>query len=137
MEMNPEAPRPRVLIVDDSEHNIRLVQLLLRKLPVELHSASNGEAAVSRVRDSRFHLVFMDIQMPVMDGLTAIRSIREWEQQQNCERTPIVTLTANDHDGSREASFAAGCDEHLMKPVERQLLIDAVERYALHTGCAR
>jgi CheY-like chemotaxis protein len=95
----------------------------------------NGAAAVALFeqefeQNAGFDLVLMDMQMPVLDGMSATRTIRAWERQTGAARTPIVAVTAYAMPEDRVRVFAAGCDEHLVKPVLRATLLRLVHRFA-------
>ena len=81
-------------------------------------------------RDNAFDIIFMDIQMPVMDGLTAVRTIREAERQSGRARTPILMVSANALPEHVDASLAAGADGHVAKPVTAERLFSAIRRLA-------
>jgi signal transduction histidine kinase/ActR/RegA family two-component response regulator len=117
---------PRVLVVDDNATNRQVVELILKTIEADVISVENGLEAVRTVARESFDLVLMDLQMPVMDGLTAIRRIREWEADQHGRRTPIVVLSANVMSEHRQASAAAGADDHIGKPIGVERLISAV-----------
>ncbi len=85
----------RVLVADDSSDNRLLIDLFLKKAGYSLDEAENGKIAVKKFTQSRYDVVLMDIQMPVMDGYAAAREIREWESQQGLPRTPIIALIAS------------------------------------------
>ncbi|MBF0125267.1 MAG: MASE1 domain-containing protein, partial [Magnetococcales bacterium] len=124
-----ERQRPlRVLLVEDAEDNQLLIQLFLSKTPHHLTIAGNGEEAVQLVQQGAFDVVLMDVQMPVMDGYTATRLIRRWEQQHHLPRLPIITLTAHALEGEIERSRQAGCDLYLTKPIKKLLLLEAIQR---------
>ncbi len=107
---------PRVLVVEDNEVNQILAREILRSAGCEVDLACNGlEAIDARFRDV-FDVVFMDCQMPVLDGLEATRRIRKREQAEGTSRTRIVALTANAIQGDRERCLAAGVDDYLTKP---------------------
>ncbi|MBF0184967.1 MAG: response regulator [Magnetococcales bacterium] len=112
----------RILLVEDSEDNIFLVKTFLRSTGIQLDVADNGQIAVEKVQSNHYDLVLMDIQMPVMDGYTATRLIRHWEQQQQRPALPILALTAYALHGDRANSIAAGCDGHLTKPIRKACL---------------
>ncbi|OSM07003.1 putative Autoinducer 2 sensor kinase/phosphatase luxQ [Magnetofaba australis IT-1] len=125
------APRSmRILLVEDEPDNAKLVQAFLKDLPHELTWAENGLQAVELCQNERFDLVLMDIQMPQLDGYAATGRIRTWEQRQGRERCPIVALTAFALQEDVARSERAGCDGHLAKPIRKQGLLDAIERYA-------
>ena len=116
----------RILVVDDVPTNRKLLELILESVGVETVSVENGLEAVQAVERSDFDLVLMDLQMPVMDGLTAIRKIRAWEAGQGGRRLPIVVVSANFMPEHLQASTAAGADGHMSKPVGVEDLISVV-----------
>lgn len=108
----------RVLVAEDNPVNRRVAEGLLRRAGCIVTSAINGAEAVDALRTASFDLVLMDIDMPVMDGLTATREIRELERQGNIRgEHVIVALTANAIGGDRHACLAAGMNEHMAKPL--------------------
>ncbi|UTP39305.1 ATP-binding protein [Phenylobacterium sp. LH3H17] len=118
----------RVLLAEDHPTNRRVVELILGAAGVDLISVENGAEAVDEAARSRFDLILMDMQMPVMDGLTAIKAIRRREARNNEPRTPIYTLTANAMPEHAQASSAAGADGHVTKPVTAERLLHVVEQ---------
>jgi PAS domain S-box-containing protein len=116
----------RLLLVDDSPDNRLLVQAYLKTSPYQLDMAENGQVAVDKFKSGRYDLVLMDMQMPVMDGYTATRTIREWEKQQGLQPTPIVALTAFALKEEKEKSLEAGCDAHLTKPIKKTILLETI-----------
>ncbi|MCC7248613.1 MAG: response regulator [Lysobacter sp.] len=117
----PETARAlRVLLVEDNPVNLMVGQRLLSVLGTPCDSATNGEAALLRMQASRYDLVLMDCQMPVMDGYTATRRWREHEAASDAgRRLPIVAMTANAMAGDRQKCLDAGMDDYLAKPVTR------------------
>jgi signal transduction histidine kinase/CheY-like chemotaxis protein len=116
----PEPAKPmRVLLVEDNPVNLMVGQRLLSVLGTHCDSATNGEAALLRMSASRYDLVLMDCQMPVMDGYTATRRWREHEAATGSRRLPIVAMTANAMAGDRQKCLDAGMDDYLAKPVTR------------------
>jgi PAS domain S-box-containing protein len=122
---------PRVLLAEDHPTNRRVIELILAAVDVRLTSVENGQEALDAFASQTFDLVLMDMQMPVMDGLTAIRAIREQEAEEGRPRTPIYALTANAMPEHVEASRLAGADAHLTKPIAAEALIAAVRQIAL------
>ncbi|MDB5458088.1 MAG: sensor hybrid histidine kinase [Caulobacter sp.] len=116
----------RVLIVDDHPTNRKIVELMLAD-HARLFSAEDGEQAVDLFRRTALDLVLMDMQMPVMDGLSAVREIRQIEHQTGRARTPIIMLTANARPEHVRASREAGADLHLEKPITTLALFTAME----------
>ena len=125
-----EPLRVRVLLAEDHPTNRRVVELILQAAGVDLTCVVNGQEAVEAWRCGDFDLVLMDMQMPVMDGLTAIRHIRQQEQAQGRAPAPIYALTANAMPEHAAASRAAGADGHLTKPITADALFGVVETVA-------
>lgn len=131
MEAEPETPAaPRVLLAEDHPVNRKVVELILGAIGAQITWVEHGADAVEAFKTAKFDVVLMDMQMPVMDGLTAIRLIRAWERETGAVRTPILSLTANAMPEHVEASHAAGADDHLTKPVSAPGLIAAVQSAA-------
>jgi CheY-like chemotaxis protein len=134
----PSAPAPapvqaaadadalRVLLADDNPTNRRVIELMLGAADVDVVSVENGAQAVAAWRAGRFDLILMDLRMPVMDGIEAIRTIRADEDARALPRSPIIVLSANTAAGDKEASAEAGADDHLGKPVRAEELIGAI-----------
>jgi CheY-like chemotaxis protein len=116
----------RVLLADDSPDNRTLIRAYLRSTPYSLEEAENGQTAFDRFIEGNYDVVLMDIQMPVLDGYTAVRMIRQWEEQHHRKRTPIVALTASAHGDAVRRASDAGCDLHVSKPVKKATLFEAI-----------
>ena len=116
-----------MLLADDHPTNRRVVELILALAPVDLTSVEDGAQALAACRASAYDLVLMDMQMPVMDGLTATREIRLHETAMGFDRTPIVMLTANALPDHIAAGQAAGADRHLAKPFNAAELLQLVD----------
>jgi len=125
----PTFPGARILLVEDNPVNQRVARRMLQKLGAQVTVANNGEEALQRLKPGSFDVVLMDCQMPVMDGFTATRRIRELEQRRGSTRLPIIALTANVMSEDRENCMAAGMDAHLGKPIELQQMIDTLSRF--------
>lgn len=123
-------PGLRVLIVEDNPENRFLLEAYLEGLSLSLEHACNGAEALERVRQARFDLILMDVQMPVMDGLTATKEIRAWEQLNGLPPVPVIALTAHALTSATQESLRAGCDAHVSKPIDRADLIAAIARFA-------
>ena len=123
-------PGTRILLAEDNPENVILLRAYLDNRSLSLHFASNGAEALRKRKATNYNLVLMDVQMPVMDGYTATREIRAWEQAHGCKRVPIVALTAHALNGASAESLKAGCDGHLTKPVERSELVAAIVKFA-------
>jgi len=109
--------RLRVLLVEDHEINRRVATHILERRGVNVATASNGQEALEMIKQNRYDLIFMDIQMPVMSGLEACQVIREWEKENQKDRTPIVAMTAHAHAQARQEGLQAGMDDYLTKPI--------------------
>jgi hypothetical protein len=122
----------RLLVAEDGEDNRSLLQHYLRGEPVIVRFAENGQEAVDLVTGgAEFDLILMDLDMPVLDGYGATRQIREWQAARGLPPTPIIALSAHALQELVLASLEAGCNEHLAKPVERAVLIEAIYRHTV------
>jgi CheY-like chemotaxis protein len=108
----------KILVVDDDLLNQQLMQILLTREGHHVQVASNGLEAFDAIKRQQFDIVFMDLRMPVMDGIQASRCIREWEN--GARRTFIVALTASYLPDERQGLLDAGMDNYLSKPFEVQ-----------------
>ena len=117
----------RILFADDHEVNRKVVSMILEPLGVDLVQVENGAMAVEAAGASVFDLILIDVQMPVMDGLTATRQIRALEARRGSPRTPVISLTANAMPDDIARSLEAGSDLHLAKPIRPDALIQAIQ----------
>ncbi len=117
----------RVLVAEDNPVNQRVVKMMLERMGCRVDVASNGIEAVQMVRSFHYDLVFMDWQMPEMDGVEATQRIRESET--GARRVPVVALTANAMQGDREKCLAAGMDGFITKPIRPETLRATLERW--------
>lgn len=117
----------RVLLADDHPANRKVVEVMLAAAHAELTAVEDGAQAVEAFGRDAYDLVLMDMQMPVMDGLTATRAIRALETQTGRPRTPLLMLTANAMNEHVEAGREAGADGHVTKPVTMATLFAAIE----------
>ncbi len=125
----------RILLVEDNAVNRTIATRLLEKRGHAVVAVENGALAVELTARERFDVVLMDIQMPVMDGLTATAAIRERELGTG-EHQPIIAVTAHALDEDRQRCFAAGMDDYLPKPIRSGDLFDKVARFAPAAGAA-
>jgi signal transduction histidine kinase/DNA-binding response OmpR family regulator/HPt (histidine-containing phosphotransfer) domain-containing protein len=116
----------QVLLVEDNELNREVAIGLLEDAPVSVIPAENGEVAIQMLRERRYDLVLMDMQMPVMDGLEATRVLR---QDPKFKDLPIVAMTANAMAGDREKCLEAGMNDHIPKPIDPDKLFEALLRW--------
>jgi two-component system, sensor histidine kinase and response regulator len=126
---SPAAPgQLRVLLAEDSVVNQKVAMRMLDRLGCQVEVAANGAQAVEMAARTPYDLIFMDCQMPEMDGYEATRRIRENEGE--ARHAPIVALTAHAMAGDRERCLAAGMDDYLSKPVPREDMETMLRRYA-------
>lgn len=118
-----------VLLVEDNPINQLVASEMLLLLGIEVVCAQDGIEALEAIDARRFDLVFMDIQMPRMDGIEATREIRRREQQSASPPVPIIALTANASSDDRQRCLAAGMDDFLAKPVKTEQIAAVLARY--------
>jgi CheY-like chemotaxis protein len=116
--------------VEDSPDNSTITVAYLQETPYRVDIAENGAVGYEKFTTGRYDLVLMDRQMPVMDGLTATRAIREWEQANHRPPTPIIALTASALKGDKEKCVAAGCTAYLTKPIKQEVLLQAIKEHS-------
>jgi PAS domain S-box-containing protein len=123
---NHGGPAPRILLVDDSSDNVFLMREFLKETNYCVEVASNGAEALEKVKAGAYDLILMDVQMPVLDGHSATRIIRQWEADLQLPPVPILALTAHALNSEVEKSRQAGCTAHLTKPIQRSTLLAAL-----------
>jgi signal transduction histidine kinase/CheY-like chemotaxis protein len=123
-----ELPPLRVLAAEDNRVNQMVLRALLEQMGIEPTIVDDGSQAVEAWRAAAWDLVLMDVQMPVMDGLTAAQAIREAETAEGRPRTPIIALTANVMAHQLESYLAAGMDEVVAKPIEAARLLQTMAK---------
>jgi len=123
----------KLLVAEDNPMNRRVVELLLAQSGVSITFAENGKEAVEKFKAAKFDLVLMDLQMPIMGGLAAMRVIRELEKQEGRIPTPMLAVSANATDEHVTEAKEAGADDHVAKPIVRETLFEAMARHARPT----
>ena len=118
----------RVLVAEDTVTNQKLAKLLLERAGLEVTTAIDGDEAVRKGLDQPFDLIFMDIQMPKINGYEAAKALRR-----EGLKTPIIALTANAIKGDDKKCFKAGCDDYMSKPINAKSLLQMVRKH-LHSG---
>ena len=124
-----ERGRLRILLVDDSEHNRMVIEHHLHPFCQRIDCAENGQVAFDLFVTNSYDLVFMDIQMPIMDGHLATQMIRKWERENDKKQTPIIGLTAYTLKSELEAIQDSGCTETQMKPMRKSKLLDIIRKF--------
>ncbi|GAB4353575.1 MAG: hypothetical protein Kow006_18790 [Gammaproteobacteria bacterium] len=128
--------KARLLLVEDNPTNQAVARGMLEKFGVEITLAANGREALQLLERNPYDLVFMDCQMPVMDGYQATRHIRDPKSRVTDHAVPVVAMTANAMQGDRERCLAAGMDDYITKPIDPARLRRVLERW-LPAHCAQ
>jgi signal transduction histidine kinase/CheY-like chemotaxis protein/HPt (histidine-containing phosphotransfer) domain-containing protein len=121
--------RGHVLLVEDNPVNLQVAKKLVSLIGVSFEAANHGREALEQLERTAFDLVLMDCQMPVLDGYSATRAIRDREAQSATKRIPIIAMTANAMAGDREKCLASGMDDYLSKPLNRFLLEQTLRKW--------
>lgn len=123
-------PQKKILIVEDNSLNLTLAKLLINKLIPNtiIHDASDGKEALEIIEKNNFHLIFMDIRMPILNGLETTKIIRENEKNQQ-QYTPIIALTAAVLPEESKKCFEVGMDGFLSKPIDIDKLKSILKNY--------
>jgi two-component system, sensor histidine kinase and response regulator len=122
----------RVLVAEDNPTNLKVAQLILKPFVTSFDSAVDGLIAFEKFKANKYDIIFMDVQMPVMNGYEATRSIRDYEAENNLTPMKIVAMTANAMKEDVEECFNSGMDEYLSKPFRRDDVFKIIERLNLH-----
>jgi len=123
----PPAIKLKILLAEDNRVNQKIAKIILQKLGYEVDVADNGLEVLLSLEQQRYDVILMDIQMPEMDGLTATKEII---QRYAASRPIIIAMTANAIEGDKEVCLAAGMDDYLSKPINRELLAEKLIHYA-------
>lgn len=123
----------RILVIEDNAKNRKLVRDVLQFHGYTIVEAETAEAGVQMVRDLQPHLILMDVQLPGMDGLSALRLIKSDEHTQ---QIPILALTAYAMKGDQERFLAAGFDGYIDKPIDLKMFVATVQRYLSGIACS-
>ena len=136
-------PRPRVdrapsrvLVAEDSTDSLSLIRHYLNNSRLKIDAAENGKAALDLFRLDDYDLVLMDIQMPLYDGYWSISRMREWERSNGSPRTPIIAVTAYAMTEDAQKCLRAGFDGYLTKPLAKDTLLGAVQRFTRRPSAA-
>lgn len=127
-----------LLLAEDNPVNQKLAGMMLKKAGYQVEIANNGREALEKFSNDpkAYHLIFMDVQMPEMDGIEATQAIRKEEAKREngnraADRIPIIAMTANAMAGDREKCLAAGMDDYVPKPIKRELVFQMIDKYVL------
>ncbi|WP_395373979.1 ATP-binding protein [Marinicella sp. W31] len=118
-----------VLLVEDNEVNLKVAQKLIDYIGYPFDVARNGMEGLEKAKTTSYRMILMDCQMPVMDGYTCTRRIRNYEKDNHIGRTPIIAMTANAMLGDREKCIAAGMDDYMSKPLNRYILEKTLKKW--------
>jgi len=119
----------KILLADDAEDNRILILAYLKKYPVAVETAVNGEEALAKFKAGKYDLILMDMQMPVMDGYTATAAIRKFEKEKGLAPSKVIAFTASVTKEDVDKAMLAGCDAHLSKPVKKAMLLEIINKY--------
>lgn len=119
----------RILLIEDNEINKALVLESLVDLPFEVDVASNGRDGVRKFEAGHYHLVIVDLQLPIMDGYEVVSHLREFEKRNGRGHTPIMAATANAFPSDRKRCLAAGMDDYLSKPFDIDDFVGRIEHW--------
>jgi len=121
----------RILLAEDSQDNVLLIQSYLKAGGYAADVACNGQVALEKFIAGKYDVVLMDVQMPIMDGYSAARRIRQWEAENHAAPVPILALTAHALPEEVRKSLDAGCTAHLTKPIRKATLLGAIEEHTM------
>lgn len=119
-----------ILVAEDHHLSQKVVRGMLARLGMQAKTVDHGRAALEAVQSQSFDLILMDCEMPEMDGFEATRAIRQWEQENNLNPTPIIALTAHIMDEHKDRSIRCGMNAHLAKPIELNELRDTLAQWS-------
>ncbi|MDR1975870.1 MAG: nitrate- and nitrite sensing domain-containing protein [Campylobacteraceae bacterium] len=119
----------KILVAEDNEINQKLIKRALQDIGLTITIVQNGLLAVEKSKEEHFDMVFMDIAMPVMDGVEATHQIIKYEQANGKKHTPIVAVTANALKGDRERFMGEGLDEYVTKPIKKEAILRVLNMF--------
>ncbi|MBF0203708.1 MAG: response regulator [Desulfamplus sp.] len=127
----PQLPQLRIMVVDDDEHNQLILKKYLNYPEFDIELADNGQAAINKFKERNFDLIFMDMEMPVMDGIEAVSLIRKWESEKpnRGENAIIIALSGHDDPNTCQNCLDIGFDAYLSKPVNSRQLREIILKF--------
>ncbi|QKJ22569.1 ATP-binding protein [Poseidonibacter lekithochrous] len=119
----------KILIAEDNSANQELISYILTSMDIDFTIVSNGLEALNKRKDTHFDMILMDINMPVMDGVEAFKNIREYEEEKQLTKLPIIALTANAIKGDEEKYLSLGMNGYLSKPINTDRLVEILKEF--------
>ncbi|WP_419765189.1 MAG: ATP-binding protein [Arcobacter sp.] len=121
--------KKHLLVAEDNPNNQKLIEILIHKLDMKCTIANNGQEAVNEYSNNKYDLILMDINMPILDGVSATKKILKMQKENNSYKVPIIALTANTIEGDKEKYIFAGMDDYLAKPIIFDKFKAMIEHY--------
>ncbi len=128
-DIKPSSTRKHILVAEDNLNNQKLIEILINKLDMNCTIVNNGQEAIDAYSKEKYDLILMDINMPILDGVSATKAILKLQKEENRYKVPIIALTANTIEGDREKYIYAGMDDYLAKPIIFNKFKLMVEQY--------
>jgi len=119
----------KALIVEDNQINQKMIKYTLKNIGIDCDMANNGSIGVDMRLKNHYDIIFMDIQMPIMNGVEATKAILKYEKEKNLSHIPIIAVTANALKGDRERFLAEGMDDYVSKPIDFNRLVTVLRRF--------
>jgi PAS domain S-box-containing protein len=119
----------KILLVEDNANNQMVFSIFLNDTDHHIDIANNGEEGLHHFKNNHYDIVFMDLQMPVMDGFDASRLIREWEKEKKIKPTPIIAISAQTFLYRKNKAIDAGCTDFIEKPLKKEILLGILQKY--------
>ncbi len=123
--------RLHILVAEDNDISMELMTILLGKAGIKVDTVDNGQFVLEKIKIRHYDAIFMDVQMPGLDGFDTTRLIRKWEVGTE-QHIPIIATTAQSLKGDREQCLAAGMDDYISKPIKPTVLFDTIEHWVSH-----
>ncbi|MFA9374354.1 MAG: ATP-binding protein [Poseidonibacter sp.] len=121
--------KKHILVAEDNPNNQKLIEVLINHLNIKCTIAENGQEAVDLYKENFYDLIFMDINMPVLDGVNATKKILKLQKEENTYQVPIIALTANSIEGDKERYLYAGMNDYMAKPIKVDELNTMIQKY--------
>jgi len=119
----------KALIVEDNPINQKMIKYTLKNIGIDCDMADNGQIGVDMRSQKHYDIIFMDIQMPIMNGIEATKAILKYEKENNLTHVPIIAVTANALKGDRERFLADGMDDYISKPIDFNRLVTVLRKF--------